>query len=205
MRLRGSSPVDGGALLSVKRGEWVLVEDVTGYEGRVVVVIGVTAVIRVTGEDGGGDTYRAAELRCCRPGLDAMSVDTPYRSAKATTRTPEQASSARRPCAQSRGPCRIGLGPGPPTHPFRRRWAAQQRTSIGAERLVVGAWMRATTLGSNSSPAAAARIRSRLPAASTRSSRSIGSRPGARRAASLITWTLRVPGSPKRVPVVRGQ
>jgi hypothetical protein len=67
--------------LSVKRGERVLVEDVAVYEGRVVVVIGVTAVIRVTGEDGGGDTYRAAELRCCRPGLDAVSVDTSYRPA----------------------------------------------------------------------------------------------------------------------------
>jgi putative transposon-encoded protein len=74
-----SSPGDGAALLSVKRGEWVLVEDVAVYQGRVVVVIGVTAVIRVTCEDGGGDTYRAAELRCCRPGLDAMSMDSPYR------------------------------------------------------------------------------------------------------------------------------
>jgi len=35
--------------LSVKRGEWVLVEDVAVYEGRVGVVIGVTAVIRVAG------------------------------------------------------------------------------------------------------------------------------------------------------------
>jgi putative transposon-encoded protein len=74
-----SSPGDGAALLSVKRGEWVLVEDVAVYQGRVVVVIGVTAVIRVTCEDGGGDTYRAAELRCCRPGLDAMSIDAPCR------------------------------------------------------------------------------------------------------------------------------
>jgi hypothetical protein len=67
--------------LSVKRGELVLVEDVAVYEGRVVVVIGVRAVIRVKCEDGGGDAYRAAELRCCRPGLDAMSVDAPYRPA----------------------------------------------------------------------------------------------------------------------------
>ena len=53
--------------MSVTRGELVLVEDVAVYEGRVVVVIGVTAVIKVTCEDGGGDAYRAAELRCCRP------------------------------------------------------------------------------------------------------------------------------------------
>jgi len=64
--------------LSVKRGEWVLVEDVAVYQGRIVAVIGVTAVIRVTSENGGG-TYRAAELRCCRPGLAAMSMDAPYR------------------------------------------------------------------------------------------------------------------------------
>jgi hypothetical protein len=70
---------DAGALLSAKRGEWVLVEDVTVYRGRVVAVIGVTAVIRVTSEDDDGDTYRAAELRCCRPGLDVMPMDAPYR------------------------------------------------------------------------------------------------------------------------------
>ena len=69
--------------MSVKRGDWVLVEDVTGYDGRVVVVIGVTAVIRVKCQDGGGETYRAAGLACCRPGLDGMSVDVPYRPAKA--------------------------------------------------------------------------------------------------------------------------
>jgi len=68
-----------GRALSVKRGEWVLVEDDAVYEGRVVVVIGVTAVIRVTCEDAGGDSYRAAELRCCRPGLDPMSVEASYR------------------------------------------------------------------------------------------------------------------------------
>jgi hypothetical protein len=67
--------------VSVKRGDWVLVEDVVAYEGRVVVVIGVTAVISVTCEDTGGDTYRAAELRSCRTGLDAMSVDAPHRPA----------------------------------------------------------------------------------------------------------------------------
>jgi putative transposon-encoded protein len=53
--------------VSVKCGDWVLVEDVVAYEGRVVLVIGVTAVISVTCEDTDGDTYRAAELRYCRP------------------------------------------------------------------------------------------------------------------------------------------
>jgi putative transposon-encoded protein len=53
---------------SVKRNDWVLVEDVAVYEGLVVVVIGMTAMVRVPREDGAGDTYRAAELRCCRPG-----------------------------------------------------------------------------------------------------------------------------------------
>ncbi len=53
---------------SVKRNDWVLVEDVAVYEGLVVVVIGVTAMVRVPREDGAGDTYRAAEVRCCRPG-----------------------------------------------------------------------------------------------------------------------------------------
>ena len=67
--------------MSVKRGDWVLVEDVTVYDGRVVVVIGVTAVITVKCQDAGGETYRAAQLACCRPGLDAMSVDVPYRPA----------------------------------------------------------------------------------------------------------------------------
>ena len=79
--LGGKLAGDGERVLSVKRGEWVLVEDVAVYEGRVVVVIGVTAVISVTCEDAGGDAYRAAELRCCRPGLDAMSLDSPYRPA----------------------------------------------------------------------------------------------------------------------------
>jgi hypothetical protein len=72
----------------VKRGEWVLVEDVAAYEGRVVVVIGVTAVIRVTCEDGGGDTYRAAELRCCRRGVGAMSADAPYRLVRSRSDVP---------------------------------------------------------------------------------------------------------------------
>jgi hypothetical protein len=62
-------------LLSVERGAWVLVEDASAYQGRVVVVIGVIAVVRVACQDGGGDSYRAAELRCCRPGLDAPPLD----------------------------------------------------------------------------------------------------------------------------------
>jgi putative transposon-encoded protein len=59
-------------LPSVKRGDWVLVEDAAICEGRVVVVIGVTAVIRVPRKDAVGDTYRAAEVRCCRPWVEAM-------------------------------------------------------------------------------------------------------------------------------------
>jgi putative transposon-encoded protein len=58
---------------SVKRNDWVLVEDVDVYEGFVVVVIGVTAMVRVPREDGAGDTYRAAEVRCCRPGSTRSS------------------------------------------------------------------------------------------------------------------------------------
>ena len=58
---------------SVKRNDWVLVEDVAVYEGLVVVVIGVTAMVRVPREDGAGDTYRAAEVRCCRPGSTRSS------------------------------------------------------------------------------------------------------------------------------------
>jgi putative transposon-encoded protein len=57
---------------SVKRGDWGLVDDVGVFEGRVVVVIGVTAVIRVPRKDAAGDTYRAAEVRCCRPWLEEM-------------------------------------------------------------------------------------------------------------------------------------
>src|SRR5687767_7929071 len=100
MRLRAGWPDHGNRVLSMKRGDWVLVEDVTVYDGRVVVVIGVTAVIRVKCQDAGAETYRAAELRCCRRRLDAMSVDIPDRPAKAATRTPEQASSAARPHPQ---------------------------------------------------------------------------------------------------------
>ena len=55
---------------SVKRGDWVVVDDVAVFEGRVVVVIGVTAVIRVPRKGAAGDTYRAAEVRCCRPWLE---------------------------------------------------------------------------------------------------------------------------------------
>jgi putative transposon-encoded protein len=58
---------------SVKRNDWVLVQDVAVYEGLVVVVIGVTAMVRVPREDGAGDTYRAAEVRCCRPGSTRSS------------------------------------------------------------------------------------------------------------------------------------
>jgi putative transposon-encoded protein len=58
---------------SVKRNDWVLVEDVAVYEGLVVVVIGVMAMVRVPREDGAGDSYRAAEVRCCRPGSTGSS------------------------------------------------------------------------------------------------------------------------------------
>jgi putative transposon-encoded protein len=58
---------------SVKRNDWVVVEDVAVYDGLVVVVIGVTAMVRVPREDGAGDTYRAAEVRCCRPGSTRSS------------------------------------------------------------------------------------------------------------------------------------
>jgi hypothetical protein len=47
---------------SVKCGDRVLVDDGAAWYGRVVVVIGVTTVIRVAGEDGNGDSYRAAAL-----------------------------------------------------------------------------------------------------------------------------------------------
>jgi putative transposon-encoded protein len=57
---------------SVKRGDWVLVEDVGVFEGRVAVVIGVTAVILVPRKNAAGDTYRAAEVRCCRPWREEM-------------------------------------------------------------------------------------------------------------------------------------
>ncbi len=58
---------------SVKRNDWVLVEDVAVYEGLVVVVIGVMAMVRVPREHGAGDSYRAAEVRCCRPGSTRSS------------------------------------------------------------------------------------------------------------------------------------
>jgi putative transposon-encoded protein len=58
---------------SVKRNDWVLVEDVAVYEGLVVVVIGVMAMVRVPREDGAGDSYAAAEVRCCRPGSTRAS------------------------------------------------------------------------------------------------------------------------------------
>lgn len=61
-----------GHVPSVKRGDWVLVEDVAVFQGTVVAVIGVTAVIRVPRKDAGGHTYCAAEVRCCRPFLADM-------------------------------------------------------------------------------------------------------------------------------------
>ena len=63
---RGSSGTMEEHLPSVKCGDRVLVDDGAAYDGRVVVVIGVTVVIRVPGEDGNGDSYRAAALCCCR-------------------------------------------------------------------------------------------------------------------------------------------
>jgi hypothetical protein len=47
---------------SVKRGDWGLVDDVGVFEGRVVVVIGVTVVILVPRKDAAGDTYRGPLL-----------------------------------------------------------------------------------------------------------------------------------------------
>jgi hypothetical protein len=64
-------------LPSVKRGDWVLVEDAVAFDGCVVVVIGVTALIRVPREDGPGDTYRAAEVRRCTPRSDAIATAGP--------------------------------------------------------------------------------------------------------------------------------
>jgi hypothetical protein len=51
-------------LPSVKRGDWVVVEDAVAFDGCVVVVIGVTAVIRVPRNDGAGDALRGVEIRC---------------------------------------------------------------------------------------------------------------------------------------------
>jgi hypothetical protein len=54
-------------LPSVKRGDWVLVENPVACDGCVVVVIGVMAVIRVPRNDGAGDTLRGVEIRWCTP------------------------------------------------------------------------------------------------------------------------------------------
>jgi hypothetical protein len=54
-------------LSSVKRGDWVCVEDAVAFDSCVVVVIGVTAVIRVPRNGGAGDTIQAVEIRCCTP------------------------------------------------------------------------------------------------------------------------------------------
>jgi hypothetical protein len=56
-----------------------VVEDVTVYQGRVVVVIGVTAVMKSNERRRTRDTYRAAEVRWCRPSLHALSIDAPYK------------------------------------------------------------------------------------------------------------------------------
>jgi hypothetical protein len=64
-------------LPSVRRGDWVFVERADafdGCDGCVVVVIGVTAVIRVPRDDGDGDTLRAVEIRCCTPRLDEIGT-----------------------------------------------------------------------------------------------------------------------------------
>ena len=67
-------------LSSVKRGDWVSVEDGVAFDSCVVVVIGVTAVIRVPRNDGAGDTLRAgrdpllhAAFRCDRDGRPAQA------------------------------------------------------------------------------------------------------------------------------------
>ena len=54
-------------LPSVKRGDWVFVEDAVAFDGCVVVVIGVTAVIRVPRNDGAGNALRGVEIGCCTP------------------------------------------------------------------------------------------------------------------------------------------
>lgn len=75
--VRGVMP---GQLPNVSPGDWVLVDDFTERGGRVVVVIGVIAVIRVPREDGGGDTCRAAEVhRCRRFGGEADAGPNPER------------------------------------------------------------------------------------------------------------------------------
>ncbi len=57
----------GEQLPSVKRGDWVFVEDPVACDGCVVVVIGVMAVIRVPCNDGAGDILRGVEIRSCTP------------------------------------------------------------------------------------------------------------------------------------------
>jgi uracil-DNA glycosylase len=49
-------------------------------------VIGVTAVIRVPRKDAAGDTYRAAEVRCCRHWLEEMLARGRRRPEPAPTR-----------------------------------------------------------------------------------------------------------------------
>lgn len=73
-------------LPSVRHGDWVLVDDVAGYEGRVIVVIGVIAVIRVRREDGGDDTCRAAEVHRCRPLGGEADADPEQRPARPGSR-----------------------------------------------------------------------------------------------------------------------
>jgi hypothetical protein len=59
---------------SVKRGDWVVVEDAVAYDGCVVVVIGVMAVIRVALNEGAGDSLRGVEIRCCSPRSDEIAT-----------------------------------------------------------------------------------------------------------------------------------
>jgi hypothetical protein len=61
-------------LPSVKRGDWVFVEHDVAFDGCVVVVIGVTAVIRVPRKDGAGDTLRGVEIGCCTPRFDELAT-----------------------------------------------------------------------------------------------------------------------------------
>jgi hypothetical protein len=61
-------------LPAVKRGDWVFVEDAVAFDGCVVVVIGVTAVIRVPSNDGAGETLRGVEIRCCTPRCDEIAT-----------------------------------------------------------------------------------------------------------------------------------
>ena len=61
-------------LPSVKRGDWVFVEDAVAFDSCVVAMIGVTAVIRVPCNDGAGDTLRGVEIRCCTPRSDEIAT-----------------------------------------------------------------------------------------------------------------------------------